>query len=142
DPPGIGSPRRTSAQPVPGLLYHPPNGGDGVRLRDVLARPGLGLELLVGADKDLDRPVGRVYVTDLLDPSRYLSGGEFVLTGLMWRAGPAGSEIFAAPLARAGVTAVGAGEAAFGSVPADLVTACRRHDLPLVRVPVDVSFQV
>jgi hypothetical protein len=38
------------------------------------------------------------------------------------------------------VVALAAGDAALGSVPADLVEACRHHRLPLFEVPVDVSF--
>jgi Purine catabolism regulatory protein-like family/PucR C-terminal helix-turn-helix domain/GGDEF-like domain len=109
-------------------------------LRDVLDSGGLGLTLLTGEDR-LDRPVRRVYTTDLLDPRRYLAGGELVLSGLMWRRTPADSETFVAALAQARVTALGAGEAAYGSVPPDLVDACRRHRVPLFAVPVQVSFR-
>jgi Purine catabolism regulatory protein-like family/PucR C-terminal helix-turn-helix domain/GGDEF-like domain len=109
-------------------------------LRDVLDAGGLRLALLTGEDR-LDRPVRRVYTTDLLDPRRYLAGGELVLSGLMWRRTPADSETFVAALAQARVTALGAGEAAYGSVPPDLVDACRRHRVPLFAVPVHVSFR-
>jgi Purine catabolism regulatory protein-like family/PucR C-terminal helix-turn-helix domain/GGDEF-like domain len=109
-------------------------------LRDVLDQGGLRLALLTGEDR-LDRPVRRVYTTDLLDPRRYLAGGELVLSGLMWRRTPADSETFVAALAEARVTALGAGEAAYGSVPPDLVEACRRHRVPLFAVPVQVSFR-
>jgi hypothetical protein len=110
-----------------------------VRLRDVLDKRELGLTLLTG-EEHLDRPVRGVYTTDLVDPRRYLIGGEIVLTGLMWRRTPADSETFVAALARAGVAALGAGDAALGTVPADLVDACRRHRIPLFEVPVEVSF--
>jgi hypothetical protein len=109
-------------------------------LRDVLDQGGFRLALLTGEDR-LDRPVRRVHTTDLLDPRRYLAGGELVLSGLMWRRTPADSEAFVAALAEARVTALGAGEAAYGSVPPDLVDACRRHRVPLFAVPVQVSFQ-
>ena len=112
-----------------------------MRLREVLDLPNLRLALLCGTDEDLDRPVQRVYTTDLLDPTRYLSGDELVLTGLMWRHDPTDSEAFAANLANLGVAAICAGEAALGGVPPDLVDACRRHGLVLFRVPVDVSFR-
>ncbi len=112
-----------------------------MRLREVLDLPNLRLGLLSGTDEDLDRPVQRVYTTDLLDPTRYLSGDELVLTGLMWRHDPADSEAFAANLANVGIAAIGAGEAALGRVPPDLIDACRRHGLVLFRVPVDVSFR-
>ena len=84
-----------------------------MRLRDLLDEPALGLVLLTGA-AHLDRPVGEVYTTDLLDPGRYLSGGEIVLTGLMWRRDAADSERFVAALAAAGIAALGAGDAALG----------------------------
>jgi hypothetical protein len=111
-----------------------------MRLRDMLGRPALGLRLLAG-DEHLDRQVRRVFTTDLLDPGRYLTGGELVLTGLMWRRNPADSETFVAVLAASGVSALGAGDAALGSVPVDLIDACRRHSLPLFEVPVEVSFR-
>jgi hypothetical protein len=110
-----------------------------VLLRALAQAPDLRLRVLVGEDA-LDRPVDGVFTTDLLDPRRYLTGGEIVLTGLMWRRGPADSEPFVAAVVSAGAVALAAGDAALGSVPEDLVAACRRHGLPLFEVPVDVSF--
>ncbi|WP_434094065.1 PucR family transcriptional regulator ligand-binding domain-containing protein, partial [Saccharopolyspora kobensis] len=66
-------------------------------LGDLLADPELGLVPLHGADR-ADRPVRGVYITDLIDPRRYLNGGELVLSGLMWHNGPADSERFVAAL--------------------------------------------
>jgi hypothetical protein len=110
-----------------------------VLLRGLAEAPDLRLRVLVGEDA-LDRPVDGVFTTDLLDPRRYLTGGEIVLTGLMWRRAPADSEAFVAAVTAAGAVALAAGDAALGSVPHDLVVACRRHGLPLFEVPVDVSF--
>jgi hypothetical protein len=110
-----------------------------VLLRALAETPALRLRVLVGEDA-LDRTVDGVYTTDLLDPRRYLNGGEIVLTGLMWRRRPADSEAFVAAVTAAGAMALAAGDAALGSVPDDLVAACRRHRLPLLEVPVDVSF--
>jgi hypothetical protein len=110
-----------------------------VLLRALLDAPDLRLRVLVGED-NLDRPVDGVFTTDLLDPRRYLAGGEIVLTGLMWHRGPADSEAFVSAVVAAGAVALAAGDAAFGSVPEDLAEACRRHGLPLFGVPVDVSF--
>ncbi|MDQ7909267.1 PucR family transcriptional regulator ligand-binding domain-containing protein [Phytohabitans sp. ZYX-F-186] len=109
-------------------------------LREVLDQPRLKLALLTGVE-GREAPVTRVYVTDLPDPSRYLAGGEVVLTGLMWRRGPEDSEVFVAACAAGKVTAIGAGDAVFGSIPADLVEACARHGIPLFEVPVEVSFR-
>src|SRR5262249_6963300 len=110
-----------------------------VLLRELLEAPDLRLRVLAGEDA-LDRQVGGVFTTDLLDPRRYLSGGEIVLTGLMWRRGPDDSEAFVSTVVAAGAVALAAGDAALGSVPDDLVLACRRHRLPLFEVPLDVSF--
>ncbi|MFI6517078.1 PucR family transcriptional regulator [Spirillospora sp. NPDC050679] len=113
--------------------------GLAVGLRALLAVPELRLRLLAG-EAGLDRPVRRVFITDLPDPGRYLAGGELVLTGLMWRRGGADSEAFVAAVAGRGAVAVAAGAAAHGGVPGDLVAACRRRGLPLLEVPVEVSF--
>ncbi|HEY7489285.1 MAG TPA: PucR family transcriptional regulator [Streptosporangiaceae bacterium] len=110
-----------------------------MRLRDLLDAGELPLTLLTGAEA-LDRPIRWVYTTDLPDPGRYLTGSELVLTGLMWRTGPADSRRFVDVLATAGVTALGAGDARYGSIPADLVDACRVRGLPLLEVPAEISF--
>ena len=110
-----------------------------MKLRDLVDHPGLGLELLHGA-RHLDRPVSAVFTTDLLDPRRYLAGRPLVLSGLMWRRDPSDSATFVRVLADSDVVALAAGEAAFGMIPDDVVEACRKYDVPLIRVPVDVSF--
>ncbi|MEU3277600.1 PucR family transcriptional regulator [Streptomyces antibioticus] len=110
-----------------------------MRLRALLDTDALGLRLLGGGD-ELDRSVRGVMTTDLRDPSRYLSGGELVLTGLAWRRDAADSEPFVRILAQAGVAALAAGEAELADVPEDLVTACARHRLPLFAVHESVAF--
>ncbi|MFF5515682.1 PucR family transcriptional regulator [Streptomyces coeruleorubidus] len=110
-----------------------------MRLRALLDTDALGLKLLGGED-ELDRTVRGVMTTDLRDPSRYLSGGELVLTGLAWRRDAADSEPFVRILVQEGVTALAAGEAELGDVPEDLVAACARHRLPLFAVHESVAF--
>ncbi|WP_306340457.1 PucR family transcriptional regulator [Streptomyces sp. AS13] len=110
-----------------------------MRLRALLETDALGLRLLGGED-ELDRTVRGVMTTDLRDPSRYLSGGELVLTGLAWHRDPEDSEPFVRILAGAGVAGLAAGEAELGDIPADLVDACRRHRLPLFAVHETVAF--
>ncbi|CAL9396484.1 PucR family transcriptional regulator ligand-binding domain-containing protein [Streptomyces sp. Tu 3180] len=110
-----------------------------MRLRALLDTDALGLKLLGGED-ELDRTVRGVMTTDLRDPSRYLSGGELVLTGLAWRRDATDSEPFVRILAQAGVAAVAAGTAELGDVPDDLVVACARHRLPLFAVHESVAF--
>lgn len=110
-----------------------------MRLNALLDMPELGLSAVVGHD-ELDRPLRWVVTTDLLDPGRYLTGGELVLTGLIWRNGPEDSETFVAALAAAGVSGLGACEASSGELPPDLVEACRRHRVPLFHVPQALGF--
>ncbi|MFF2848274.1 PucR family transcriptional regulator [Streptomyces sp. NPDC058001] len=110
-----------------------------MRLRALLDTDALGLRLLGGAD-ELDRTVRGVMTTDLRDPSRYLSGGELVLTGLAWRRGADDAEPFVRILTGAGVAALAAGEAELGDIPEDIVAACARHRLPLFAVNERVAF--
>ncbi|WP_370415549.1 PucR family transcriptional regulator [Streptomyces fradiae] len=110
-----------------------------MRLRALLENDALGLRLLGGED-ELDRTVRGVMTTDLKDPSRYLSGGELVLTGLAWLREPADAEPFVRILASAGVAGLAAGEAELGDIPEDLVQACSRHRLPLFGVNESVAF--
>ncbi|MFG3442795.1 PucR family transcriptional regulator [Nonomuraea sp. NPDC047897] len=109
-----------------------------MRIHDLLAVEELGLRLLTG---DPGREFDTVHITDLPDPGRYLAGGELVLTGLLWRHGPADSARFVAALVAAGVSAVGAGQAWLGHVPDDLVAACADAGLTLLEVPTEVSFR-
>ncbi|CAK7279974.1 PucR family transcriptional regulator [Streptomyces sp. RM1] len=110
-----------------------------MRLRALLDTDALGL-LLLGGEDELDRSVRGVMTTDLRDPSRYLSGGELVLTGLAWRRDAADSEPFVRILVQAGVAALASGTAELGGVPEDLVAACAKHRLPLFAVDESVSF--
>jgi len=109
-----------------------------VRVRDLLDVPGLGLRLLTDV-AGMDRTIRHVYTTDLPDPSRYLTPGDLVLTGLIWYRQPGDADRFVSALARAGVTALGAGEA-LGKVPAEVIQACGRHGITLLAVPAETSF--
>src|ERR671919_311187 len=108
-------------------------------LRELVAIPALRLTVLSG-ERALDRPLLSVTTIDLLDPRRYLRPGALVLTGLMWHRDPADSEAFVQALTEYEVVALAAGEAALGSVPDDLVDACSRHGVALLKVPVEVAF--
>ncbi|MFF0493621.1 PucR family transcriptional regulator [Nocardia sp. NPDC004068] len=110
-----------------------------MRLHALLTMPDLGLELVTG-EGELDRFVRWVVTQDLPDPSRYLSGGELVLTGLQWHDTPHDTEVFVAALARARVAGLATGDARYGAPPEDVIDACRRHRIPLFRVPERVAF--
>jgi hypothetical protein len=110
-------------------------------VKTLLGLPGLRLRPRAGTDL-LDRPVTRIYVTELSDPGRYLSAGELVLSGLLWWRAPGDAEPFVAALARSGAAALAASGADSGGIPDDVVDACVRHRIPLLEVPTDLSFSV
>jgi len=112
---------------------------DVVLVRALLGMPELRLRLRSGDDL-LDRPVTRLYGTELPDPARYLAGGELVLSGLLWHREPADCEVFVSALAHAGVAALAASETEAKELPPALLEACLRHGVPLLEVPVDLSF--
>ncbi|MEU5841893.1 helix-turn-helix domain-containing protein [Rhodococcus sp. NPDC047139] len=109
-------------------------------LRDVVDAPELGIRVLHGAEEVLNRPVLRACTTDMPDPTRYVSAGSLVFTGLVWRRSAEDSDLFVKRLVGAGVAAMAAGEALYGRVPDDVIDACVRHRLPLLVVPDDVPF--
>ena len=109
-----------------------------MRVRELLDVPDLRLRLLTDI-AGMDRAIRHVYTTDLPDPSRYLTSGDLVLTGLIWCRAPGDADRFVSALVRAGVSALGAGEA-LGTVPDEVIQACGRHGLPLLAVPAETSF--
>jgi len=117
-----------------------------MRLRDLVESAELGLSLVTG-HPGLDRDVRSIMVTDLPEPSRYLRGGELVVTGLLWRQAGAGpeelasaDERFVASVAAGHAAAIAAGDTTDGPLPPDLVAACARHNVPLLHVPGRLAF--
>lgn len=100
----------------------------------------LGLTVRCGEDH-LDAPIRWVHVSELTDPSRYLQGDELLLlAGTNLR--PEGCAEYVSRVKAAGVAALGLGVTpVFDRVPAELVAACRAHDLPLLEVPAAVTFE-
>jgi hypothetical protein len=111
-----------------------------LRVRDLLDVPGLGLRLLTDVS-GVDRVIRHVYTTDLPDPSRYLTPGDLVLTGMIWCREPGDADLFVRALARAGAGVLGAGEA-LGEVKPEVIQACGRHGITLLAVPAETSFAV
>jgi Purine catabolism regulatory protein-like family/PucR C-terminal helix-turn-helix domain/GGDEF-like domain len=109
-----------------------------VRVRDLLDVPGLGLRLLTDVS-GADRVIRHVYTTDLPDPTRYLTPGDLVLTGLIWNREPGDADRFVRALVKAGAMVLGAGEA-LGDVPDEVIEACGRHGITLLAVPAETSF--
>ncbi len=111
-----------------------------MRVQDLVDNPTLGIRVLYGDPEGLARGVTWTYTTDLPNPSRYLSRGLLVMTGLMWRREPTDSAGFVAAVAASGAAGLVAGEGLLGYVPDDVVDACRHHHLPLLAVAAHVSF--
>ena len=111
-----------------------------MRVRDLLDVPGLGLRLLTDVS-GVDRVIRHVYTTDLPDPTRYLTPGDLVLTGMIWCREPGDADRFVRALARAGAGVLGAGEA-LGEVKPEVIQACRQHGITLLAVPAETSFAV
>jgi hypothetical protein len=127
-----------------------------MRLRDLVESAELGLTLVTG-QPGLDRELRSVMVTDLPEPSRYMRGGELVVTGLLWCPSPAGpaaesavaasqeparaaTELFVGSVAAGHAAAIAAGDTTDGPLPPELVDACARHNVPLLHVPGRLAF--
>ncbi|MFE9093086.1 PucR family transcriptional regulator ligand-binding domain-containing protein [Streptomyces sp. NPDC007264] len=88
------------------------------------------------------REVTGVHVSELTDPTPYLSGGELLLTTGMGLTGQtAQARAYAARLARHGIAGLGLGLGpVHTSVPDTLVEACAAAGLPLLSVPGPTPF--
>ncbi len=68
-------------------------GSDPLQLQDLLDARQLGVRPLYLPDGALQQDVTWVFTTDLPDPSRYLTRGQLVLTGLVWMFSSANSPL-------------------------------------------------
>lgn len=114
---------------------------DGTTLRDLLEVAHLQLELVMGDQAGLDRPVRWTHTTELLYPAPYLRGGELLCT--------VGALLSDEPSCRTFVTAASAAGAVglcFGLgdvhelIPPALVEACCAAQLPLLQAPLGMPF--
>ncbi len=90
-----------------------------------------------------EAPISAVHISDLVDPTSYLGGGELLLTtGLTLPRSRAGCTSYVARLREASVAglALGLGPV-HRSVPAALLQACEQQQVPLLVVPDLVPFQ-
>jgi len=108
---------------------------------DLVHRPELAISILVPGENALERQVTGVYITDLPDPSRFLSVGDVVLTSGLWASRPGGTEKFVEALARQRVAAVIVGLIDLGSIPDEVIVACREKGLTLATIAENVSFK-
>ncbi|MFI5429626.1 PucR family transcriptional regulator ligand-binding domain-containing protein [Aeromicrobium sp. UC242_57] len=100
-------------------------------------------DLLVADGFDApDAPVTAVHVSELSDPTSYLSGGELLLTtGLSLPDSAMGCDRYVSRLLGVGVSALGLGLGpTVTEIPSNLAASCRKHGLCLLVVPPESAF--
>jgi purine catabolism regulator len=96
---------------------------------------------VVSGEEGLDAPVRWVHMSELTDPTPWLSGGEVLLTTGMTLDSPKAQRELVGNLADAKVAALGIGTGfAHKSVPKALREAAAKRGLPLFEVPYEVPF--
>ncbi len=112
----------------------------GFRVEDLLRSPALQLRLIAGAG-GTGRRVSWAHVSELEDPTPWLSGAEMIMTTGM--AVPRGGEAQRAYLERlddAGVACLALSEGLFVPPVTALLAAADRRGFPIVEVPIPVPF--
>ncbi len=109
-----------------------------ITVRTLMAQPSMGLTLLTTGAVD-DQPLTWVHVSELVDPTPFLSGGELLLTtGLTQPVGEdsAAWNRYVVRLAGAGVVGLGFGTGlSHQQVPQSLIAAANRTGVALIEVP-------
>lgn len=110
-------------------------------IADLLRIPGLDLRLVAG-EGGVDHKVRWVHVSELEDPTRWLKGGELLLTTGMGVGTTAGRQrAYLGRLVEAGLSGLGFGTGfSFRRVPRALGEAAERAAFPLFEVPYLVPF--
>jgi PucR family transcriptional regulator, purine catabolism regulatory protein len=100
----------------------------------------LGLTLQSGQDA-AKAHVRWVHITELLDPTPWLKGGELLLSTGIQLDGPKSQRALIERLVEHDIAGLGFGTG-FGHkrLPAALLTAARKHDFPLFEVPYELPF--
>lgn len=114
-----------------------------VTVRDLLSLPCLAPAEVAAGAAGLDRPVRWVHVSELLDISRWLIGGEFLLTtGMKLREiSPAQQRAYAESLVRSGLAALGLELFLWlQEPPAPLVEVFEKAGVPLLVWRADLRF--
>lgn len=112
-----------------------------ITIRDLLDLEGLGLKLVAG-DKGIDSPIRWAHISELQDPTPWLSGGELLLTtGMGLEGSNALQRAYIRRLVGAGLAGLGFGVGfGFEEVPDPIVRTADREDFPILEVPYPVPF--
>jgi PucR family transcriptional regulator, purine catabolism regulatory protein len=110
-------------------------------VHDLASLPGLELSVAAGGD-GLGNEVSWLHVSELADPTRWLEGGEFLLTtGLGVGDIATTQRAYVRRLAKHGIAGLGFGLGfGFSSVPDPIVEAAEKLSLPVLAVPYEVPF--
>ena len=110
-------------------------------VRDLARLPDLELQVAAGAG-GLEHEVSWLHVSELADPTRWLEGGEFLLTtGLGVGETAATQRAYVRRLASHGIAGLGFGIGfGFPGVPAPLIEEADKLSFPVLAVPYDVPF--
>ncbi len=96
---------------------------------------------LIAGEQGLDAPVRWVHISELEDPTPWMSGGELLLTTGLQLDTPKRQRAFVALLADHQLAGLGFGVGfAHAEVPAALVEAAEARGLPLFEVPYELPF--
>jgi len=110
-------------------------------IKDLLELPGLGLTVAAGRD-GIDVSIRWAHISELQDPTPWLSGGELLLTtGMDLQGSPPAQRAYIGRLVKAKVAGLGFGVGFdFDTVPPVLVKAAEREGLAVLEVPYPVPF--
>jgi purine catabolism regulator len=96
---------------------------------------------LLAGEANLDAPVRWVHISELADPTPWLSGGELLLTTGLAVASPEEQKAYINKLADHGLAGLGFGTGfAHAEIPEALIEAAAERDFPLVEIPYDTPF--
>ena len=112
-----------------------------ITVQDILEIPGLNLKLCAGK-KAVGNPVRWVHIAEMSDPTRWLKGGELLLTtGLALVDREAEQLAMLQRLIDANLSGLGFGVGfGFKSVPEAMVALADKHEFPLFEVPYNIPF--
>jgi purine catabolism regulator len=100
----------------------------------------VGLDLVAG-DKAAESPVRWIHISEIEDPTPWLSGGELMLTTGIPLEGAAKQRAYIRRLAEHNLAGLGLGTGfSHKKLPKALVEEARKHEFPLFEVPYSVPF--
>jgi PucR family transcriptional regulator, purine catabolism regulatory protein len=105
---------------------------------DLIKEMGLGV---LAGESGLDLPVRWVHISELLDPTEWLSGGELLLTTGMQLDSPEQQREFVLRLADHHLAGLGIGTGfRHATVPKAMVEAAAERDFPVFEIPYETPF--